>query len=94
MSVKFVSVGFGNYVAGSRIISISSPESAPVKRLIQDSRDAGTVIDVSCGKKTKSVIVTDSRHVILSAISTEVIAARLNGEEDHQSDSDALSVEQ
>lgn len=94
MSVKFVSVGFGNYVAVSRIVSVSSPESAPVKRLIQDSRDAGTVIDVSCGKKTKSVIVTDSRHVILSALSTEVIAARLNGEEDRQPDSDALAVEQ
>lgn len=82
MSARFIGVGFGNYVAAQRIISVSSPESAPIKRLVQDARDAGSVIDVSCGKKTKSVIVTDSRHVILSALSSDVIASRLCGEDE------------
>lgn len=82
LATKFISVGFGNYVAVQRVINVSSPESAPIKRLVQDARDAGSVIDVSCGKKTKSVIVTDSRHIILSALSTDVIASRLCGEDD------------
>ncbi|MGM9636363.1 MAG: DUF370 domain-containing protein [Eubacteriales bacterium] len=82
MSVKFVQVGFGNYVAAARIISVVSPESAPIKRLVQDAREAGSVIDASCGRKTKSVIVTDSRHVILSALSTDVLFSRLSGEGD------------
>ncbi|MGM9681373.1 MAG: DUF370 domain-containing protein [Eubacteriales bacterium] len=82
MSVKFVQVGFGNYVAAARIVSMVSPESAPIKRLVQDAREAGSVIDASCGRKTKAVIVTDSRHVILSALSTDVLFARLSGEEE------------
>ena len=82
MSVKFVQVGFGNYVAASRIISVVSPESAPIKRLVQDAREAGSVIDASCGRKTKAVIVTDSRHVILSALSTDVLFSGLAGEDE------------
>lgn len=82
MAVKFLNAGFGNYVAISRIVAVVSPESAPVRRLVQDAREAGSVIDASCGRKTKSVIVTDSRHVILSALSTEAIGSRLAGEAD------------
>ena len=75
--MKFINIGFGNMVAADRIITIVSPDSAPVKRLIQDAKDTGRVIDVSCGRRTRSVIITDSEHVILSAIRSETIANRL-----------------
>ena len=80
--MKLLNIGFGNLVAAERIITVATPESAPVKRLIQDAKDGGRVIDVSCGRKTRSVILTDSEHVILSAISPESIAARLAGTAD------------
>lgn len=76
--MKFINIGFGNMVASSRIVSIVTPDSAPVKRLIQDAKDSGRVIDVSCGRRTRSVIITDSEHVILSAIQSETIANRLD----------------
>ena len=82
--MKFINIGFGNMVASDRIITIVSPDSAPVKRLIQDAKDTGRVIDVSCGRRTRSVIITDSEHVILSAIQAETIAGRL-----YSNDSDA-----
>ena len=75
--MKFISIGNGNMVAAHRVISIVSPDSAPIKRFIQDARDAGRVIDVSCGRRTRAVIITDSDHVILSAIQTETITNRL-----------------
>lgn len=77
--MKFISIGYGNMVATERIVTLVTPESAPIKRMIQDAKDAGRVIDVSCGKKTKSVIITDSEHIILSAVKTETIAMRLEG---------------
>ncbi len=80
--MKFISIGYGNMVATDRIVSIVTPESAPIKRMIQDAKDLGRVIDVSCGKKTKSVIITDSEHIILSAVKTETIAGRLEGIDD------------
>ena len=76
--MKFINIGFGNMVAADRIITIVSPDSAPVKRLIQDAKDGGRVIDVSCGRRTRSVIITDSEHVILCAIQSETIANRLD----------------
>ena len=76
--MKFINIGFGNMVAADRIITIVSPDSAPVKRLIQDAKDAGRIIDVSCGRRTRAVIMTDSEHVILSAIQSETIANRLD----------------
>ena len=79
--MKFINIGFGNMVAADKVVTIVSPDSAPIKRLIQDAKDAGRVIDVSCGRRTRAVIVTDSEHVILSAIQAETIANRLdNGE--------------
>ena len=75
-----VSVGFGNIVSGSRIIAIVSPDSAPVKRLIQDARERHMLIDASCGRKTRAVLVMDSGHVVLSALQSETVARRLNGE--------------
>lgn len=77
--MKFINVGFGNMVAADRVIALASPDSAPVKRLVQDAKDDGRAIDVTCGRRTRSVIITDSEHVILSAIQTETIANRLDG---------------
>ena len=77
--MKFISIGYGNMVATERIVTLVTPDSAPIKRMIQDAKDAGRVIDVSCGKKTKSVIIMDSEHIILSAVKTETIAGRLEG---------------
>jgi regulator of extracellular matrix RemA (YlzA/DUF370 family) len=76
--MKFVNIGFGNMVASNRIVTLVNPESAPIKRLVQDARDQGRVIDVTCGRRTRAVIITDSEHVILSAIQTETISNRLN----------------
>ncbi|MBQ8719975.1 MAG: DUF370 domain-containing protein [Clostridia bacterium] len=75
--MKFINIGFGNMVCANRIVAIASPDSAPVKRLVQDSKEDGRAIDVSCGRRTRSVIITDSDHVILSAIQAETIINRL-----------------
>ena len=79
--MKFINVGFGNMVAVERIVAIASPEAAPIKRLVQNAKDDGHAIDVTCGRRTRSVIVTDSEHVILSAIQTETLAGRLENRE-------------
>ncbi len=78
--MKFINIGYGNIVSSGRIVAIASPESEPIKRLVRDGKDAGRVIDASCGKKTRSVIVADSSHIILSALSPEVLSARLAGD--------------
>ena len=80
--MKFINIGFGNMVAADRVVAVVSPDSAPIKRLIQDAKDDGRVIDVTCGRKTRAVIVTDSEHVILAAIQTETIANRLESDGD------------
>jgi hypothetical protein len=67
-----------------RLISVVTPESAPVKRLVQEARDRGTLIDASCGRKTKSVLITDSDHVVLSALSTDTVSGRINGKESEE----------
>ncbi len=76
--MKFINIGFGNMVAVERIVAIASPDSAPIKRLVQDAKEGGRTIDVSCGRRTRSVIITDSEHVILSAIQAETIANRVD----------------
>ncbi|MBQ8208417.1 MAG: DUF370 domain-containing protein [Clostridia bacterium] len=80
--MKFINVGFGNMVALERIVALVSPDSAPIKRLVQDSKDEGRVIDVTCGRRTRAVIITDSELVILSAIQTETIANRMDSDSD------------
>ena len=75
--MKFINIGFGNMVSAGRIVAIAGPDSAPIKRLVQDAKDDGRVIDVSCGRRTRAVIITDSDHVILSAIQAETITNRL-----------------
>ena len=75
-----VNVGFGNMVNKERIIVVVSPETAPIKRLVQDAKDQGRAIDVTCGRRTRSVIITDSDHVILSAIQCETVSNRIAGD--------------
>ncbi|MBY0097635.1 extracellular matrix/biofilm regulator RemA [Mesobacillus maritimus] len=82
MGIKLINIGFGNIVSANRIISIVSPESAPIKRIIQDARDRGSLIDATYGRRTRAVIVMDSDHVILSAVQPETVAARLNDRDD------------
>ena len=80
--MKLINIGFGNIVSGSRVIAIVSPESAPIKRIVQEARDKGLLIDASCGRRTRAVLITDSDHVILSAIQTETIAGRAQSRDD------------
>lgn len=75
--MELINIGFGNLVSAQRLISIVGPDSAPVKRLIQESRDRGMLIDATYGRKTASVLIMDSDHIILSALSTEKLAPRL-----------------
>ena len=75
--MKFINVGYGNMTAAHRLIAIVSPDAAPVRRMVQDARDAGHVIDATCGHKTRAVLVTDSEHVILSPLQPETVAARI-----------------
>lgn len=82
MSIKLINIGFGNIVSANRIISIVSPESAPIKRIIQDARDRGSLIDATYGRRTRAVIMMDSDHVILSAVQPETVAARLSDREE------------
>ncbi|MBQ1778626.1 MAG: DUF370 domain-containing protein [Succiniclasticum sp.] len=78
MSIQLINIGFGNMVSANRIIAVISPESAPVKRVISEARDKGLLIDATYGRKTRAVIITDSSHVILSAIQPETVANRFN----------------
>ena len=80
--MKFINIGFGNIVAAERIVAVVSPESSPVKRIIQDSRDKGMLIDATFGRRTRAVLISDSEHVILSALHPETVAGRINGDTD------------
>lgn len=82
MTIKLINIGFGNIVSANRIISIVSPESAPIKRIMQEARDRNMLIDATYGRRTRAVIVTDSDHVILSAVQPETVAQRLHTKED------------
>lgn len=82
MPIKLINIGFGNIVNANRIISIVSPESAPIKRIIQEARDRNILIDATYGRRTRAVIITDSDHVILSAVQPETVAHRLHDKED------------
>ncbi|WP_378952111.1 extracellular matrix/biofilm regulator RemA [Pelosinus sp. sgz500959] len=81
MEIKLINIGFGNIVSANRIISIVSPESAPIKRIIQEARDRGMLVDATYGRRTRAVIITDSDHVILSAVQPETVAHRLVNKE-------------
>lgn len=76
-NIKLINIGFGNVVLANRIIAIVSPESAPIKRLVQEARDKSVLIDATYGRRTRAVIITDSDHVILSSIQPETVANRI-----------------
>lgn len=79
--MKLVNIGFGNMINSDRIIAAVSPESAPVKRMIQEGKEKGNLIDATHGRKTKAVLITDSDHIVLTYLTAEAIAARVNEEE-------------
>ncbi|MBI2940126.1 MAG: DUF370 domain-containing protein [Chloroflexi bacterium] len=89
MSVELVPIGFGNVVALNRVLVMMAPDSAPIKRMIQDAREKNTLIDATYGRKTKAVIVLDNGHLVLAAIQPETISARLS---QHRAMSNQLSV--
>lgn len=77
MSIQLLNIGFGNMVSANRVMAIISPESAPIKRMVQDARDKGLLIDATYGRKTRVVLVMDSGQIVLSAIQPETVAHRL-----------------
>lgn len=87
MGMKLINIGFGNIVSAHRVISIVSPESAPIKRIIQDARDRNMLIDATYGRRTRAVIIMDSDHVILSAVQPETVAQRLGAKDDDSDES-------
>lgn len=86
MDIKLINIGFGNIVSANRIVSIVSPESAPIKRIIQEARDRGMLIDATYGRRTRAVIITDSDHVVLSAVQPETVAHRLASKDSTHND--------
>ncbi|AFK86720.1 MULTISPECIES: extracellular matrix/biofilm regulator RemA [Thermoanaerobacterium] len=81
MAIKLINIGFGNIISANRLVAIVSPESAPIKRIIQEARDRGMLIDATYGRRTRAVIITDSDHIILSAVQPETVANRLNSKD-------------
>ena len=85
--MKLINIGFGNMVSANKLIAIVSPESAPIKRIVQEARDRGSLIDATYGRRTRVVIIMDSDHVVLSAVQPETVAGRLaDDEEDEEAD--------
>ncbi|MCI6580923.1 MAG: DUF370 domain-containing protein [Oscillospiraceae bacterium] len=84
--MKLINIGYGNMISSSRLVAVVSSESAPVRRIIQDARDKGVLIDATCGRRTRSVLVMDSGHVILSAVQPETLALRCSGEKGNDTD--------
>ena len=82
--MQLVNIGFGNIVSANRIIAIVSPESAPIKRIIQDAKDKGTAVDATYGRRTRAVVIMDSGHVVLSAVQPETVAGRLDNVDDEK----------
>lgn len=83
MSIKLINIGFGNIVSANRVIAVVSSESAPIKRLIQEARDNGLLIDATYGRRTRAVIITDSQHVILTSVQPETVAHRFHDKEEN-----------
>ena len=79
--MKLINIGFGNMVSAGRLIAVVSPESAPIKRMVQEARDRGVLIDATYGRRTRAVLVMDSDHIVLSALQPETVAGRLGGRE-------------
>lgn len=88
--VKFINIGYGNMVSAARIITIVSPDSAPIKRIIQDARESGKLVDATHGRRTRAVIIMDSDHVILSSVQPETVVNRLYGSDDFSEEGQGL----
>ena len=86
--MKLINIGFGNMVSANRLVAIVSPESAPIKRIIADARERGSLIDATYGRRTRAVIITDSDHVILSAVQPETLANRLDDDDEEELEED------
>ena len=86
--MKLINIGFGNMVSANRLVAIVSPESAPIKRIIADARERGSLIDATYGRRTRAVIITDSDHVILSAVKPETVANRLDDDDEEELEED------
>lgn len=78
MDIKLINIGFGNFVSGNRVIAIVSPESAPIKRLIQEARDGNRLVDATYGRRTRAVLIMDNDHIVLSAVQPETVSNRVN----------------
>ena len=78
--MKLINIGFGNLVSAERLIAVVSPDSAPIKRMVQEARDRGVLIDATYGRRTRAVLIMDNDHLVLSALQTETVANRLAGE--------------
>ncbi len=88
--MRLVNIGYGNMVAAGRVVAVVSPESAPVKRMVQDGKAAGRVIDATLGRKTRSVLIMDSGHIVLAAIQTTAVNDRLTGRETAPTEEETL----
>ncbi len=86
--MKFINIGFGNIVSANRVIAIVSPDSAPIKRLVQEARDSGRLVDSTYGRRTRAVIIMDSEHVILTSVQPETMATRMNAQTATDTDSE------
>lgn len=93
MDTRLINIGFGNIVAASRIIAIVSPDSAPIKRIIQEARDKGILIDATYGRRTRAVVITDSGHVVLSAVQPETVAHRFTSKEPVEEEGEEIEEE-
>ena len=91
--MKLINIGFGNMVSASRLVAIVSPESAPIKRIIQEAKEKGTLIDATHGRRTRAVIITDSDLIILTYLQSETVAARLNDTDDNVSNEEVNELE-
>lgn len=81
MSLRLVNIGFGNIISAERVVAIVAPDAAPIKRIVQEARERSVLIDATCGRRTRAVLIMDSQHIILSAVQPETIAHRLNSRE-------------
>lgn len=86
--MKLVNIGFGNMISAQRLISVIGPDSAPVKRMIQEAREGGSLIDATYGRRTRAVLIMDSGHIVLSALQPETVSARMGGKETETSEED------
>ena len=91
--MKLINIGFGNLVSASRLIAIVSPDSAPIKRMVQEARERGVLIDATYGRRTRAVLIMDNDHLVLSALQPETVSNRLAGEKDNLDEEEAEEAE-